>query len=305
MFLIFLGEIIVRMFHLVSDIPKRVITNHGIQKYVPNQEGYWKGGHHKWMINDKGWPGELPLKFDNLILLIGDSFIENFMNPNNCHQAAFLKNYMPQNNFMEAGRSGVSLIEAMEICEELNHLKPLINTIYLNNNDFYESIVEIQELNDITQLELKNKKIIKGKLKSPGLKIILYNWKLAYYLYNRFSPATMQMNEKTESKNKDNIIAANTFKHQKEVFELIEYISSNYGITNKILIFHPDSDQNIINKCIAEGFKVIVLNTREGQGWTFDYDSHWTCYGHEQAAKQIAGQLPKIIEDIKNNSIND
>src|SRR5690606_35579075 len=124
----------------------------GVQKYLPNQEGYWKGGNHQWIINDYGWPGELPTKYDNLINIIGDSFIENFMNPNECHQSVFLKKLMPDYNFFEAARSGVSLIEAMEISKQIDSLNPKMTLIYVNENDFYESILNIKKLNDITQI---------------------------------------------------------------------------------------------------------------------------------------------------------
>ena len=85
------GEVVVRLTHAMADIPQRTIDEYGIQKYIPNQDGYWKGGEHKWVVNKLGWPGELPQSNENLIMVIGDSFIENFMNPNECHQSAFLK----------------------------------------------------------------------------------------------------------------------------------------------------------------------------------------------------------------------
>ncbi|MGB3151923.1 MAG: hypothetical protein WBB27_14795, partial [Maribacter sp.] len=97
--LFILGEIISRFLHLSSDIPRRTIDENGIQKYIPNQAGFWVGGTHEWKINKLGWPGELPESYDNLITIVGDSFIENFMNPNECHQSILLKNELPKYNF--------------------------------------------------------------------------------------------------------------------------------------------------------------------------------------------------------------
>lgn len=289
---IVIGEIVVRLTHTMADIPQRTIDEHGIQKYFPNQEGYWKGGDHKWMINKLGWPGELPKSNDNLILVIGDSFIENFMNPNECHQSYFLKENMAVNNFMEAGRSGVSLIEAMEISKNLDSIKPLKTLVYVNDNDFYESIKDLKPMSDITQVNLKDGSIAYGEMKAPFFKKILYNFKLLYYLYNRF-PLDQSDNAeepiKHESEDEEN---GNELKSKTEVFQLIDYIADNYENKNKILVFHPNSNSEIIEQCIRTGFKTIVLDSsKDDKSWTFDYDSHWTCYGHEQVAKQISTVL--------------
>jgi hypothetical protein len=284
--MLIVGEIIIRTTHAVSDIPQRTIDEFGIQKYYPNQEGYWKGGNHKWTINKLGWPRELPSSFDNLIIIIGDSYIENFMNPNECHQSVFLKESMKNNNFLEAGRSGVSFIEAMEISKQFDLFKPVNNLIYVNDNDFYESVVEIKPIRDITQLSLNSNSIIFGEMKSPAIKKILYNWKLLYYFYNRF-PLNISKKTEIDPIDVNDNVEVNEFQFENKVFELINYISINYSIKNKTLVFHPNSNKIIIEKCKKVGFNVIILDSSEDQDWTFGYDSHWTCYGHERAAQQV------------------
>jgi hypothetical protein len=282
-----IGEVIARTMHLTSDIPRRTIDQHNIQKYLPGQQGYWKGGDHSWSINTMGWPGELPENFDNLQVIIGDSFIENFMNPRNCHQSVFLKQELPQFNFLEAARSGVSLIEAMEISKELDSLNPEGFLFYVKDEDFIESIREIKVLNDITQLSLKDQTIVPGKMKAPGLKRILYNWKFLYYLYNRFP---IGRNSKPEKAAEKEGVPAN---NQKEITALIKFITNKYSIENKTLVFMPNTNKSIIEACKVAGFKTIALNSEGDRSWTFDYDSHWTCYGHGQAAGQVARFLNK------------
>ena len=283
------GEVVVRLTHATSDIPQRIIDQYGIQKYYPNQEGYWTGGEHQWIINKFGWPGELPKSYDNLIMVIGDSFIENFMNPNKCHQSALLKLNMPDYNFMEAGRSGVSLIEAMEISKQIDSLKPTNTLIYVEDSDFIESISEIKPMSDITQLNLHKNTIEYGKMKAPILKKILYKWKLLYYFYNRF-PLDKE-SEKAEEPIKHDSPDQKNLKYKIEIYKLINYISDNYTLKNKTLVFHPNSNKIIIEKCKSIGFNVIILDSSNDKSWTFDYDSHWTCYGHERVAQQIANAL--------------
>lgn len=288
-----IGEFVVRLTHAVSDIPQRVIDEHGIQKYFPNQEGYWKGGDHKWAINKLGWPGKLPKNYDRLIMIIGDSFIENFMNPIECHQSIFLKEYMENYNFMEASRSGISLIEAMEISNKIDSLKPIHTLIYVKDDDFYESISEIEQLDEITQLSVKKDSIRYGAINAPKFKKALYNWKLLFYFYNRFPLNSLL---KTKSKSKDSFYSSkNEEKYNTEVSQLIDYISHNYVIKNITLVFHPNSNESIIETCISFGFNIILLDSSNDKPWTFDYDSHWTCYGHKRAAQQISKKLINSI----------
>ena len=283
LFALLVGELIVRLTHAVTDLPKRKIDEYGIQKYYPNQSGYWLGGEHKWVVNELGWPGELPESYDNLITIIGDSYIENFMNSNECHQSVYLKKRLDNFNFIEAARSGVSFIEAMEISKQFNSLNPKYNLIYVNDSDFYESVSSIQPAADITQLNVEKGEIVFGKMKSPGLKKVLYNWKLLYYFYNKYPLNFSKSVDETEKE-----ITVDDFKFRKEIQSLIDYTELNYKITNKILVFHPNSDSEIIEMCKNSGFKVIILNSENDKSWTFEHDRHWTCYGHKQVAFQVS-----------------
>lgn len=289
LFSLVVGELTVRLSHAISDLPQRRIDEFGIQKYYPNQSGYWLGGGHKWVINKLGWPGELPKSYDNLVTVIGDSYIENFMNPDICHQSVLLEERLSNFNFIEAARSGVSFIEAMEISKQLDTLQPKYNLIYVSSHDFFESVTTILPSADITQLNVEKNEIVYGQMKSPGLKKILYNWKLLYYFYNRFplnfskNVAKPEIIEKEEG-----------FKFQKEIQNLLTFVKLNYTIGNKILVFHPNSEMEIIEMCKKAGFKVIILNSDNDESWTFEHDRHWTCYGHNQVATQVAYFLKNI-----------
>ena len=264
-----------------------MIDKTGIQKYIPNQKGTWKGGSHNWYINEKGWPGDLPNSYDNLITIIGDSYIENFLNPNECHQSNYLKKLIPKYNYLEASRSGVSFIEAMEISKQLDTLSPIVQLIYVHDTDFFESIVQIKKHPDRTQIDLSDNKIIYGKMKAPGLKKILYNWKFIYYLYRRFPVDFDNGNEIPEIKELSEIKLKkendfNAFK------KLLGFVSARYQIENKVIVFRPDSDIELINLSRNLGFIVLHLKADNTEKWSFEYDSHWTCNGHEKAALQVA-----------------
>lgn len=280
------AEITVRLKNAVNDIPQRRIDEFGIQKYYPNQKGFWRGGTHAWNINELGWPGVLPENYDNLISVIGDSFIENFMNPNECHQSVYLKKRLKKYNFIEAGRSGVSFIESMEITKQLKKFNPIDNLIYVKDNDFYQSLVEVAPADDITQFSINKDTIVYGKMKSPGLKKILYNWKFAYFLYNK-KDMVLNLFSTNEHISFDEKMSKNLEQNLAKVSELLDFVKANYIVEDITLVFHPKSSETIIEKCRSIGFDIIKLNSENDKSWTFENDHHWTCYGHEKAADQI------------------
>ncbi|MEO9891004.1 hypothetical protein [Aurantibacter sp.] len=279
---ILIGELITRIFVLTSDIPERYIDQNGIQKYIPNQNGQWIGGEHSWQINKTGWPGPLPKEYKNLITIVGDSYIENFMNPDSCHQGVLLKDKLPEYNFFEASRSGVSLIEAMEITRELDSLNPIQQLIYLGESDFKQSILQIKKHSDITQLDIKKEKVIKGLIKGSFLKKILYNFKFAYYLFNKISAKNTHSKAIAIPK-KD--IPKNDIKLY---HKLLDYIKRNYNTTKVIYIIKPKTPKYITSLLQQLNYNYLVLDSSNDSSWSFDFDAHWTCYGHEKVAQQIA-----------------
>ncbi|MDF0708322.1 hypothetical protein [Flagellimonas okinawensis] len=283
-----IAEVASRFFVFTSDIPMRTVNTNQIQKYVPDQQGYWKMKSHKWQVNHLGWPGPLPDSYDNLVTVIGDSFIENFMNPDSCHQSVLLKKEMPNLNFMEAARSGVSLIEAFEIKKELDTLNPKYQLIYASDSDFEESIAQIHPMSDVTQFNLKTNQIAYGKLKSPGLKKILYNWKFVFYLYRRFS-SDLSFNDVQASHSEKSDVKDDIPKYR----ELIDFIHNNYVADNVIIVLKPNTNPIFQNLLSEYEIKFMVLDDTKDKSWSFDYDAHWTCYGHERASLQVSDYLRK------------
>ena len=285
------SEIYIRVNHLTIDIPRRTIDENGIQKYVPLQNGYWSNGTHSWQINKEGWAGELPSSFDNMVTLIGDSHIENFMNPDSCHLGAILNRSNLKYNFFEAGRSGVTLIEAFEISKELKKkYNPTKQFLFIKNSDFNESIVEFNRMNDVTQLDLSKNVVIKGELKSPFLKTILYNFKTLYYFRNTFT----KRNEKTvvPIKKTNNLNDV----EKKYYDKLMAFVSENYYTKDIVIFLHPNTDEYFKRLLIKYNFNFYQFKTKKTNDWAYAHNdlSHWNCYGFHQAAKQVSVFLKSI-----------
>lgn len=280
------GEIIARTNHLSGEVPQRTVDANGIQKYIPNQQGYWDSENVQWQINKLGWSGKLPGNYNNLISVIGDSYIANLMNPVECHQNIYLKKQLPEYNFVEAARPGVTFIEAIEISQSLTYINPKYHIIYVREHDFIESIREIKQHSDRTQISIKNDRIFTGKIKNAYAKKILYNWKLAFYFFNRLATPPAAEN----SASKEALQSKKHLKHLDKVEKLLEITGTKYDVSNIILVLHPDSNQVIVNKAEEVGFKTIELK-REPRTWSFPHDKHWTCYGHKRVASQVGNRL--------------
>lgn len=289
-----ISEIIIRTFQLVPDIPERYIDEYGIQKYKPNQSGYFTKAKAKWNVNNYGWLGTDGIKKDKTITIIGDSYIENIMNPIECHQGSILKNKFPDYEFFEAARAGISFIEAMEISKVLQlKINPKYQLIYLNENDFYESISEIRRYPDILQISVYNKKILHAKLKSPTSKKILYNVKTLYYLYMKYSTLMRKKNKEKISNNQS--------KREKNdsliLNELLSYCSENYDFKKIFFVLHPNTDDRVIDLIHTYNIKTIKLNSASDKPWNISsLNVHWTCYGHNQASKQVAANLKEFMK---------
>lgn len=293
-FLCILSEVLIRIFRLVPDIPERYIDEYGIQRYKPGQSGFYTKAKKKWKVNNFGWLGVSDTDKDTIITIIGDSYIENLMNPIECNQGSILKSLFPNYSFFEAGRSGVTFIEAMEISKILDvEVAPKYQLLYLGESDFYESISEITRYNDRLQVSIENQKLLPNLLKSPGLKKILYNVKLLYYLYLKYPIFVAKQN-----KGETPISIPQKSKFSTDQFnKLFTFCSNNYNLSKLIFVLHPDTDDSIVAMANSYGVKSIVLDSSGDKMWELgNHDGHWSCYGHNQVCKQVKTALIEIIE---------
>ena len=287
------GEVIIRVFKLVSDVPQRFVDKTGIQRYIPGQQGYYTKASEPWHVNEYGWMGTTDTKQDTVISIIGDSFIENIMNPISCHQGSLLKEHMPGYGFFEAGRSGVSFIEAMEITHLLDStIHPKYHLAYVSTDDFLESFSHTKRFTDRVQIDLEKSIILPATMKSPKLKKVLYGCKLLYFLYLRFPILVDKENkEKHTAQEKSTPHFA-----EPDFHKLFLYCQNHYNVKNIILVFHPGSDTRIIQLAAQYGFKTITLDSSRDTSWALnENDGHWSCYGHSKVAEQISKQFQKTI----------
>ncbi len=288
------GEVIIRIYRLTPDIPERYIDKWGLQRYKSNQSGYYTKAVTKWRVNDFGWLGTTDTSKDTIVSVIGDSYIENIMNPISCNQGNILASYFPNFSFFEAGRSGVSFIEAMEISRVLDsEINSKMHLLYVGDKDFYESISSIRRYNDIVQIDLQHDQILKAQLSFPKLKKLLYSSKLLYYLYLRF-PVFVSRQNLGEIPGSSNTAVPFDY----STFDLLfNYCAKHYNTSRITLVFHPGTKKEFVALARKYHFKTIFLDSTGDKAWALTgSDEHWSCYGHSRVAKQVASQLLNCFE---------
>ncbi|MDT0294059.1 hypothetical protein ACFQ3R_06245 [Mesonia ostreae] len=279
-------EIYIRMNHLTIDIPQRTINDQGIQAYKSNQTGYWSKGAHTWQINAEGWPGKLPQSMNHLITLIGDSHIENFMNPNECNLGTILNNEEMRYNFLEVGRSGATFIEYLEISKYLySKYNPELQFVFVKESDFSESLLQRGRRQDVTQVNLKERKIIDGELKNPALKKFLYSIKTLYFFRSALDIDILKLpfrkGNQTKSIKEDKV--------REDAQKLLEYVASSYDTKNILFFLHPETREEIVDVFDQFNLQHYKFNAKNNLKWRNSKNdvAHWNCFGFQEAAKQI------------------
>jgi len=283
---IVLGEAVVRVFDLSVDVPKSYIDEDQLIKYHPNQSGT-SVQRCKWIINEYGNFGPAPQSLDSLVTLIGNSYIVNTMNPPECHQAHCLARENQDYNFYPMSRDGASFIEFMEMAKSLESLNPVKQMLYVHDEDFPYSIIELLDQATSVQYSLEKQEIRYVQASESNLKKLLYKFKFAYFIYrNYFVLAELDIFNNNEE------IAHVAPSLDYESLELLfDYVKENYKIDNILLVFFPGSDPELMDMTKNVGFETMLLDTDDYNSWLTSVNGHWSCYGHEEVAKQVANHL--------------
>ena len=279
---ILLGEIGVRVFDLAVDTPVAYRDEDQLIKYNPNQDGT-SVQRCKWIINKYGNFGPEPASLDSLITVIGNSYISNTMNPPECHQAVYLTRENQDYNFYPMSRDGASFLEFMEMTKSLEPLNPVKQLLYLHDEDFLYSVVELLNAPLTVQYSLEKKEIRYAHLGDSKLKKLLYRFKFAYFIYrNYFVLAELNLFNRPEE-----VSHVNTGLDYDSLELLFDFVKENYSIPDILLVFFPESDPGLMDLAEQAGFETMLLETDDYTSWLTSIGGHWSCYGHEEVARQV------------------
>ncbi len=283
---ILLGEVVLRVFNLSVDVPKTYVAEDQLIKFQPNQTGT-SVQRCKWIINEYGNFGPAPASLDSLVTLIGNSYIVNTMNPPECHQAHYLTRENQDYNFYPMSRDGSSFIEFMEMAKSLEHLNPVKQMLYVHDEDFPYSIRELIYEPNSVQLSLEKKELSYVQASESKLKKMLYKFKFAYFIYRNYF-VLAELNPFNRDAAPTRVSPELDFESLQRMFS---YVKENYKIDNILLVFFPGSDQELMEMCKNVGFETMLLETDDYNSWLTSVNGHWSCYGHEEVARQVANHL--------------
>ena len=241
------------------------------------------------MVNEYGFLGQSPkIKSKKTILIIGDSMIENIMNPNSCHLDIILNKYFENKiNFFEVGRSGMTLIESLEFNKKFKCLlNPVLSIIYVNQNDIEESISNMDRHKDRLQINLKTSKIESVEIKYEKLKYVLYNLKSLYYLYMKGFFSNIDL-FKTPFKLK-NSLDLNDRLNKNYLDDFFSIIKSKYNLENVFFLIDKN-EKTYINNFEKRNLNLILFSSN--QNWFNKKDFHWNCNGNREVSNLIVKHL--------------
>lgn len=280
-----IGEATVRVFHLTVDVPKAYKDENNLFRYYPNQTGY-SVDRCKWVINKYGNFGYEPRSLDSMVTIIGSSYISGTMNPLECHQAYCLASLDQDYNFFPMSRDGASFMEFMEMAKCLEEYSPRKQLLYVNNSDFIVSVSERVAQPSTVQLSIETNEITFPELGGSSLKRKLYQFKFAYYLYRNYAVPYMADLHMVGGRGDESLFEVKESDYP-YLQGLFDFVKTHYTIDNLVLVFFPDSDPKLVSMAEEAGFTALLLEAEDYSSWLRSEHGHWTCYGHQEVARQV------------------
>ena len=298
-------EVLVRVFHLTKDYPVRFIDEHGVERWVPNQEGYSVTGirrqnFSKFNINSSGYNSYRdfePSKDKMELALVGDSFIEGFHQPYYNSIGKKIEAKLNGVEVYEIGYAGYDFADQLHLIHQYQSFFDLIDLV----------VIGIKFEDDLTRNEygiLKERM----KLESPIYRS-LRNIKLLVYLQNigAFS-AAIKMTQtllslgqnKTPIHKKEDVNA--TQKRYVKYIQNFQSLVDRYGYDKArfvLLIDKANTPQVFVDLLDKNSYSYIDFGKRINQSQiptTLIYDQHWNNHGRNIVSNLISEYYKKSLK---------
>ncbi|GGK28875.1 hypothetical protein GCM10007962_23890 [Yeosuana aromativorans] len=295
-------ESIIRIFHLTKDYPTRYVDQYGVEKWVPDQDGYSVTGIRRqnfseYHINDFGYNSYRefkPTKDRFEIALVGDSFIEGF------HQNYYnsigkkIENQLDSIEVYEFGYAGYDFADELHLIAQYQSTFDLIDHVFIG----------MKFENDLTRGDYS---ILaeRMKLESP-LYRSLRQIKLLVYLQNigAFDAArelTRKIlsigmhSEKISNQGKTDLERKRDL--QESYLQNFEKLIQTYGFDKKRFTFLLNKEKTpdlFLRYLDDHGFEYLDFSKTLNQSkrpTTLIYDMHWNNHGRTLIARLIANYI--------------
>lgn len=300
--MLFVFEVLVRIFHLYDDRPVRYVDEKGILKWIPGQKGYSVHGNRrqnfaKYHINNSGFNSfrEFEPSTDSIeVAIIGDSFIEGFHQDFDNSIGKKVEKQLPGVQVYEYGHSS-------------NDLADELHLMSVNKKDFDKIDKVILYLDYEGDLDRSMYKFIERK---PVLPILNYS---KLYVYLKMIGFFAPIKSKTQSlvaliKNKSAKERGHEMGNHDEFFTRLGNFKSlidEYGFDKEKIVFLLDSgktDERFMQYLDGQGFYYLdYANSFQHSKMptTLIYDQHWNDNGRTLLAKLISSELEKDLLTTK------
>ncbi|MBU3822305.1 hypothetical protein KO566_09550 [Flavobacteriaceae bacterium XHP0103] len=294
-------ELLVRVFHLYTEVPVRYIDSKGVEKSLPNQTGFAVTGNRRqnfseYHINNSGFNSYRefsPTKDHVEIAIIGDSFIEGM------HQNYYnsigkkLENKLNNVEVYEYGYAGYNLANQLYLISAYKEKFDLIDHV----------VIYLKYENDLQNGIYKPNYDRIALLKSPLFKI-RDEFKLLSYASNNgiLDPIKNVVIKIMNSNKKAKDEESTENNHQNEdlvALENFKNLVKAYGFDKQKISFLLNSkttSPTFLNYCKSNGYKIIDFAEafeKAKKPTTLIYDMHWNNYGRELIATVIADYFKK------------
>lgn len=295
-------ESIVRICHLTKDYPTRYVDAYGVEKWVPDQNGYSVTGIRRqnfseYHINQFGYNSYReykPTKDKVEIALVGDSFIEGFHENYYNSIGKKIENQFNDVEVYEFGYAGYDFADQLHLIAQYQSTFNLIDHVFIG----------MKFENDLTRGDY-SVLADRMKLESPLYKS-LRQIKLLVYLQNIGAfDAARELTKKILSfgmysenaNNQAKLDEATKMALHQTYLQNFETLVKTYGFDKKRFTFLVNKDQTpdlFLKYLEHHGFQYLDFSETLKQSktpTTLIYDMHWNNHGRTLVARVIANYI--------------
>ncbi|WP_372756424.1 hypothetical protein [Mariniflexile sp.] len=298
-------EVFVRVFHLTKDYPVRIIDDRGVERWMPNQDGFSVTGNRRqnfseYSINNNGYNSYHnyePSKNKVEIALIGDSFIEGF------HQHYYnsigkkVEDQLENIEVYEFGYAGYDLADQLHLIYQYQSFFDLIDY----------AVIGLDFDTDLTRSEyyvMQDRMI----LESPKyqamrkIKLLVYFQNIGAFdaprelvkrLFSREESATNTLNEHDKKVRQKKL--------HETYFKNFKSLVNAYGFDKTRFVFLLDADKApefFLSYLKENNYNYIDFSQELKKSdipTSLIYDMHWNNHGREIIANLISNYYRKKL----------
>ncbi|GGZ70494.1 hypothetical protein [Algibacter mikhailovii] len=297
--IIFTLEILVRVFHLYNETPTRYIDDFGVEKSLPNQNGYAVTGNRRqnfsqYHINKFGFNSYRefrPTKEKVEIAIIGDSFIEGMHQDFYNSTGKKLEEKLDNVEVYEYGYAGYDLANQLDLMSKYKEDFELIDHI----------VIYLKYENDLKNSSYTPNTERIALLSSPIFKIRnefkLLSYASAIGVLDPIKDFVINIMKKKDAKKSLKEIEETKISNDLLYLENFKKLVATYGFDKQKVYFLLNTSKTspiFLDYCESHGFQIFDFaeafeNSKKSP--TLIYDKHWNNHGRELIAEVIYNNL--------------